>query len=67
MLLYENAIAFTLFYAIGDPSPSSGFVTTRATEEKQERVFLQQFYQISFKICKKNMCQIPGQYAFGKL
>ena len=67
MLMYENEIVFTLFLAIGDPSPSSGFVTTHTTEEQQERLFLKQFYQIRFKICKKNIYRIPGNYAFEKL
>ena len=50
MLFLENEIAFTLFLSIADPSLSSGFVTTRTTEEQQERVFLQQFYQMSLKL-----------------
>ena len=67
MLVFEKVVAFTLFLSIGEPSLSSEFVMTRTTEEQQERVFLQKCYQMSFKVCKKNICQMPGQYAFGKL
>ena len=55
MLVFEKVVAFTLFLSIGDPSFSSGFVTTRTTEEQQEQLFHRQFHQMSLKVYKKSI------------